>query len=230
MSSPEEFRACDESGLCEDVEGAFASDRATDRLITVCAKWCALVDISPITPNHILICPREHVHSTRDVPSPSRFWGDVEAFAKQAAAAAGYEQFVLVEHGTRSDYCGPSCVRHVHVHVVLGHASRLMEAVEYYILNPMLQSKAGKALEEIAGIPSYMLVFSSSGEWIVGQPRSGVRQISREFLAMAFDARSVAIDWVVAAGGERHLAAVLGMKKAFSSLERFDPNIAESGT
>lgn len=80
----------------------------------------AFDDISPIAPAHVLVVPRTHVESLRDLTADDHvMWGEMLSVVQEAAAAKG-----IAESGYRViTNAGPDSgqeVPHLHLHVVGG--------------------------------------------------------------------------------------------------------------
>ncbi|WP_371152691.1 HIT family protein [Buchananella felis] len=198
---------CDESGLCEEIE-RIRSGGSCDRLVASSNDWLALVDISPLVEGHLLICPTRHVHSTLDLPFPESTWQSLHEYAALTAKRFGYANYMLLEHGTRSHYCGPSCVKHVHVHLVLGQGvnweNALNGVAEWYVDCESFHGARG-CIEEVA---SYLILSSSPFDWRVAIPKGGIRQCSRALIARAAGVDENRVDWVIWAEGDDHRKAV----------------------
>ncbi|MBK8867617.1 MAG: HIT domain-containing protein [Actinomycetales bacterium] len=199
--------ACDESGLCEELE-LLSQGQGASRLVHAAADWAALVDIAPIIEGHLLICPYQHVHASLDLEETKAFWLSCHQLAQRLCHNFGYSNYMLIEHGTRPDYCGPSCVRHVHVHLTLGQPTRLAEAISTVVDKDREHSSCQAALDAVSLKPSYLILSSAPDHWIIGTPKPEIRQSSRRILVEAYCADLGLVDWAVTAAGESHIASV----------------------
>jgi len=80
----------------------------------------AIRDINPAAPTHVLVMPRKHIATLRDLtPEDDALVGHLQRVAASVARAAGLDDFRVVAN------CGPGAgqsVFHLHLHVLGGRA------------------------------------------------------------------------------------------------------------
>ena len=80
----------------------------------------AFRDINPQAPTHILVIPREHIHSAADVtPAQDAIWARLLHVAQDLARSEGIDRdgFRIVTNVGRD---GGQTVRHLHLHLLGG--------------------------------------------------------------------------------------------------------------
>jgi histidine triad (HIT) family protein len=92
--------------------------------------FVAIRDINPLAETHLLVLPRRHVDTFRDVDAfPDEEAARMLRFVAETARAAGLEDYrVLVNVGAK----GGQTIFHLHWHVLGGRpdAERVVEALE----------------------------------------------------------------------------------------------------
>lgn len=206
--------ACDESGLCEEIEGLHAPRdgwRRTHSLPLEAASLQSLVDIAPLTPGHSLICPSAHVSSTFALLDTDEVWSWARVVARDLANRLEVEDFLLLEHGVSVDYSGPSCVRHAHIHVApvpRGTVTGLAQAMIHHCDEIVEVSTHQEAATEASKRPSHVVTYVGGGNrYLVATPRPGVRMASRSILAFVVGADASLVDWAITAGGDAFRAS-----------------------
>lgn len=101
--------------FCKIVRGDFGTE-----FIGESERAVAFHDISPVAPTHVLVVPRQHVESLRELDDPS-LGGELLALAQQVARSAGVDESgyrVVTNTGAGA---GQS-VFHLHFHVIGGRS------------------------------------------------------------------------------------------------------------
>lgn len=193
---------CDESGVCEIIEeenGGAAQLRCFSRG----QHAIAMVDIAPLAVGHCLVLSRDHVTSTLDLAAPAfaELWGLADELAVEVGITLGGNVMVL-EHGLRAQYSGPSCVRHAHVHVcpvASAEFAHLRHVLDANLANWRLFDSREAAIQSIESQPQYMLGYLGR-DWFAGAPNTSVRQVTRATLADLVDTPPSDVDWYLGVG------------------------------
>jgi histidine triad (HIT) family protein len=101
--------------FCKIASGSFGT-----RFVAESENVVAFDDISPVAPTHVLVVPRRHVESVRDLAHEDYdLWSEMLSLVQDAVAAKG-----VVETGFRViTNAGPDSgqeVPHLHLHVLGG--------------------------------------------------------------------------------------------------------------
>ncbi|WP_374104879.1 HIT domain-containing protein [Nocardia sp. MH4] len=174
----------------------------------------ALVDISPVSLGHSLVVPVAHVTST-DALTSIEFL-DVWALAEQArcriSSKCAEQPVILLEHGLSSNYEGPSCVRHAHIHVCpIDPRLRTWPDLEKVLCENLLHVKAATSLESAMNAAQSMdsyVVGSLGPWWFTGKPRPKIRQVTRAILCSLSTEPPEDVDWFIGALGKQFDASL----------------------
>ncbi|MBL4817899.1 MAG: histidine triad nucleotide-binding protein [Deltaproteobacteria bacterium] len=99
--------------FCKVIDGSIPA-----KIVTQNDKLVAFRDINPQAPTHILIIPKEHIESVKDLkPEQAPIMADIALMAKEIAKQEGLEDFRCVFNIGAS--AGQS-VFHLHMHLLGG--------------------------------------------------------------------------------------------------------------
>jgi diadenosine tetraphosphate (Ap4A) HIT family hydrolase len=197
---------CDESGICDLVDIIRADPAHVGRLLRSDELSGVVVDLSPVTPGHLLVLPYAHETALAQADR-DRFLalGKMVEWATKRLHRLGYPHVVAVEHGSPRHPMPGSCVLHTHVHVCpvgsrMDRAREAMAAVSDLILGAVVIPSWLDAYKDLKDRDGYVLL-KTRHEIVVGDPAPGVRQISRVLLHRLNSLPGLDIDWVVRAEG-----------------------------
>lgn len=123
-----EFHTCDDSRICDELKGrrdeipyfeVYGHDQPS-RVIAESPRFALIADISPLTPGHTLLVPKDHFISFGSIPTNA--WDELEAFRDNCVRLIEkhYGIPTILEHGSSSSMRSSPCVSHAHWHLVPG--------------------------------------------------------------------------------------------------------------
>lgn len=213
--------SCDESGICELVNGLKNDPKSIDRCFDNGADWALVVDISPVVVGHCLILP--YAHRIRLSDSSRRWFGRigkrVDLAVKQLRSVAG-TPVIALEHGTAESSIF-SCVRHVHMHVVpvaekMDKVSQIVSHLDSYLEDVRVCYTWNEAYREASKRDGYIMLRASDGI-IVASERGSRRQIARVLIHELNLLGTDEADWALRAGGDLYHRSIQLLGKTVGS-------------
>ncbi|MFE3196082.1 hypothetical protein ACFXHA_44275 [Nocardia sp. NPDC059240] len=115
--------SCDRSDLCAEFSGTANTEftrtysALTRRSLAGSDDSIAVVDLSPLTTGHVLVCPRLHYfNAAQAIADPACGFGVfLEGFLRKYVEVFG--EFTILEHGS-TRVMPTACISHAHLHVL----------------------------------------------------------------------------------------------------------------